>query len=84
MTLKQRYDRAQDKASSHFRIAEEAEDELVGVKGVGLGKDRIKYLEDKISRNSDDCAVWSNTAAHLRAKLVATGELEPTTARVNS
>jgi hypothetical protein len=84
MTLRERYDRAHDKAAIHFRIAEEASDELMGVIGLNMKKERVEYLEDKIARHSDDCAIWSNTAAQLRARLVNSGEMEPVTLRVNS
>jgi hypothetical protein len=84
MTLRERYDRAHDKAAFHFRAAEEASDKLMGMEGLGMDSKRKDYLEDEIARHSDDCAVWSNTAAQLRARLVEAGEVEPTTLRVNS
>jgi hypothetical protein len=84
MTLRERYDRAHAKAAFHFRAAEEASDKLMGMEGLGMDSKRTDYLEDEIARHSDDCAVWSNTAAQLRERLVKSGEMEPTTLRVNS
>jgi hypothetical protein len=84
MTLRERYDRATAQAELHFRIAEQKSDELMGVTALELDQERIDSLEESIDRNSTDCAVWSNVAAQLRAKLVELGEMEPATLRVNS